>query len=99
MMLRGIFMAPGATKDQVDYYIGLFQKVREISEWKNLMQLGAFNQSFLTGSEYSNWVARGKATRAADEDRGLSREISMIINFAGRKRFAKVAPELRRLPP
>jgi putative tricarboxylic transport membrane protein len=58
LMLRGIFMAPGATKDQVDYYIGLFQKVRETSEWKNLMQIGAFNQSFLTGSEYSNWVAK-----------------------------------------
>ena len=32
--------------------------MRETSEWKNLVQLGAFNQSFLTGSEYSNWVAK-----------------------------------------
>ena len=28
LMLRGIFMSPGATKDQVDFYIELFKKVR-----------------------------------------------------------------------
>ncbi|HEY7663192.1 MAG TPA: tripartite tricarboxylate transporter substrate-binding protein [Xanthobacteraceae bacterium] len=58
LMLRGIFMPPGATKDQVDYYVGLFQKVRETPEWKDLMKNGAFNQSFMTGSDYTNWVAK-----------------------------------------
>ncbi|HEY6979409.1 Bug family tripartite tricarboxylate transporter substrate binding protein, partial [Reyranella sp.] len=58
LMLRGIFMPPGATKEQVDYYIDLFQKVRETPEWKDLMKNGAFNQSFMTGSEYTNWVAK-----------------------------------------
>ncbi|MDO8535186.1 MAG: tripartite tricarboxylate transporter substrate-binding protein, partial [Xanthobacteraceae bacterium] len=57
LMLRGIFMAPGATKDQVDYYVGLFQKVRETPEWKNLMKDGAFNQNFMTGADYAKWVA------------------------------------------
>jgi putative tricarboxylic transport membrane protein len=57
-MLRGIFMPPGATKDQVDYYVDLFQKVRETPEWKDLMKQGAFNQSFMTGSDYANWVAK-----------------------------------------
>jgi putative tricarboxylic transport membrane protein len=56
LMLRGIFTAPGATKDQVDYYIGLLQKVRETPEWKDLMKNGAFNQSFMTGSEYTGWL-------------------------------------------
>jgi putative tricarboxylic transport membrane protein len=57
LMLRGIFMTPGATKDQVDYYVGLFQKVRQTEEWKKLMADGAFNQTFMTGADYTKWVA------------------------------------------
>jgi tripartite-type tricarboxylate transporter receptor subunit TctC len=57
LMLRGIFMTPGASKDQVDYYLGLFQKVRATPEWKKLMSDGAFNQSFMTGADYTKWVA------------------------------------------
>ena len=57
LMLRGIFMTPGATKDQIDYYIELFTKVRETPEWKKLMADGAFNQSFMTGPDYAKWVA------------------------------------------
>ena len=57
LMLRGIFMTPGATQDQVNYYIDLFKKVRETPEWKKLMSDGAFNQSFMTGNDYAKWVA------------------------------------------
>jgi putative tricarboxylic transport membrane protein len=57
LMLRGFFMAPGVTPDQVDYYVELFKKVRETDEWKKLMSDGAFNQSFMTGKEYLGWVA------------------------------------------
>ncbi len=56
LMLRGIFMAPGVTKDQVDYYVELFKKVRETPEWKKLMNDGAFNQTFMTGADYAKWV-------------------------------------------
>jgi len=56
LMLRGIFMSPGATQDQVDYYIDLFKKVRETPEWKKLMADGAFNQTFMTGPDYVKWV-------------------------------------------
>ncbi len=56
LMLRGIFMTPGATKEQVDYYIDLFQKVRATEEWKKLMSDGAFNQTFMTGADYVKWV-------------------------------------------
>jgi putative tricarboxylic transport membrane protein len=57
LMLRGIFMTPGATADQVAFYVDLFKKVRETPEWKKLMADGAFNQSFMTGDEYVKWVA------------------------------------------
>ena len=57
LMLRGIFMSPGATKDQVAYYVELFKKVRETPEWKKFMTDGAFNQTFMTGKDYLAWVA------------------------------------------
>src|SRR5687768_7002160 len=34
VMLRGIFMAPGVSKDVVDYYVQLFRRVRDTPEWK-----------------------------------------------------------------
>ena len=56
VMLRGIFTTPGATKEQVDYYVQLLTKVRETSEWQQLMKDGAFNTTFMTGAEYAKWV-------------------------------------------
>jgi putative tricarboxylic transport membrane protein len=56
LMLRGIFMAPKATKDQVEYYIELFKKVRATPEWQDFMKSGAFNTTFLTGADYAKWV-------------------------------------------
>ncbi|KZD24892.1 tricarboxylate transporter [Tardiphaga robiniae] len=56
VMLRGIFMGPKATKDQIDYYVELFKKVRATPEWQDLMKSGAFNTTFMTGSEYAGWV-------------------------------------------
>ena len=57
VMLRGFFMPPGVSKDEVAYYVDLFKKVRETPEWKKLMNDGAFNQSFMTGDAYVKWVA------------------------------------------
>ncbi len=57
LMLRGIFMSPGATKEQVDFYIDLFKKVRATPEWEAFMKSGAFNTTFMTGAEYAKWVA------------------------------------------
>jgi putative tricarboxylic transport membrane protein len=58
LMLRGIFMGPGVTPDQVAYYVDLFKKVREAPEWKEFMAQGAYNTTFLTGKEYGEWVAK-----------------------------------------
>ncbi len=56
-MLRGIMTAPGVQKDAVDYYVGLMKKVRDTPEWKDYMKKGAFNQSFMTGSEFEKWLS------------------------------------------
>ena len=61
-MLRGIFMAPGVTPDQVAFYVDLFKKVRETPDWKDFMEKGAFNQSFMTGPEYVKWVETAEKT-------------------------------------
>jgi len=57
LMLRGVFTTPGATADQVAFYVDLLKKVRGTPEWKQLMQDGAFNQTFMSGDEYTKWVA------------------------------------------
>ena len=56
LMLRGVFTVPGATKDQVDYYVDLMRKVRETPEWKQLMEDGAFNTTVMTGDDYVKWL-------------------------------------------
>jgi tripartite-type tricarboxylate transporter receptor subunit TctC len=58
LMLRGIFMPAGVSDAQRDYYVELFKKVRDTPEWKDFMERGAFNQTALTGKEYSEWVAK-----------------------------------------
>jgi putative tricarboxylic transport membrane protein len=56
LMLRGIFMAPGVTADQTAFYVDLMQKVRATPEWKKFMDEGAFNQTFMTGTDFVRWV-------------------------------------------
>jgi putative tricarboxylic transport membrane protein len=62
LMLRGIFMTPGATPDQVTFYVDLFKKVRETPEWKDFMEKGAFNTTFMSGDEYRTWVGKAAET-------------------------------------
>jgi putative tricarboxylic transport membrane protein len=56
LMLRGVFMPPSVTGEQVTYYVELLEKVRGTLEWKELMRSGAFNQTFMTGRDYTNWL-------------------------------------------
>jgi putative tricarboxylic transport membrane protein len=72
LMLRGIFMAPRATKDQVEYYVDLFKKIRATPEWQDFMKSGAFNTTFLTGAEYAKWVeAEDKRHQALMKEAGF----------------------------
>jgi putative tricarboxylic transport membrane protein len=60
-MLRGIFMPAGVSKEQVDFYIDLFKKVRATPDWKSFSEQAAFNQSFMSGTEYVKWVEQAEA--------------------------------------
>lgn len=73
VMLRGIFMPGGVTKEQVDYYVDLFKKVRETAEWKKFMEDGAFNTTFMSGPEYAKWVEKAENTH-----RELMREAGFL---------------------
>jgi tripartite-type tricarboxylate transporter receptor subunit TctC len=56
-MLRGFFMPPGVSKEAVAYYVDVMKKVRETPEWKKLMNDGAYNQTFMSGEQFTKWVA------------------------------------------
>src|SRR5256885_8768241 len=56
LMMRGIFMAPGATPEQVAYYSELLDKVRQMPEWKDFMVRGAFRQTTMQGVSFVNWL-------------------------------------------
>jgi putative tricarboxylic transport membrane protein len=56
LMLRGVFMPSGVPKEAIAYYVDLFKKVIATPEWAQLMKDGAFNQSFMTGLDYTKWV-------------------------------------------
>lgn len=61
-MLRGIFTTPGAKQEVVDYYVDLFNKVRETEDWKNFMATGAFNTRSMSGDEFKAWLTQAEAT-------------------------------------
>jgi len=57
-MLRGIFMPPGVSKEQQEFFVGMLKKVRETPEWKDYMEKGAFNQTSMTGEAYVQWLGK-----------------------------------------
>jgi putative tricarboxylic transport membrane protein len=75
LMLRGIFMPSGVEQAQVDYYIDLFEKVRETPEWQEFMSKGAFNTTFMTGDDYKAWVAK-----TADVHKGLMEKAGFLAS-------------------
>ena len=61
VMLRGIFMAPGVTPDQIAFYVELLKKVRETPDWKDYMEKGAFNTTSMSGPEFRKWLEDAEA--------------------------------------
>ena len=56
LMLRGIFAAPGITKEQADFYMDCLKKVTETPEWKKYVSDMGLMASFLAGPDYAKWV-------------------------------------------
>ena len=75
LMLRGIFMPAGVAPDVVAFYVDLFKKVRELPEWKEFMEKGAFNQTTMSGEEYVKWLGS-----AEQMHRTLMKEAGFIAN-------------------
>ena len=61
LMLRGLFMAPGVQPQQVAFFTGLLDKVRETPDWNELMAQGAFNTTALDGEPFRQWLEREEA--------------------------------------
>ncbi|TWO68982.1 tripartite tricarboxylate transporter substrate binding protein [Caenimonas sedimenti] len=61
VMLRGIFMAPGTTPDQLAFYVDLLKKVRETPDWKEYMEKGAFNTTAMSGADFQKWLTTAEA--------------------------------------
>jgi len=75
LMLRGIFMTPGATEEQVKFYIDLIQKVRALPEWKAFMEEGAFKQTVMSGKEFVDWLSKTE-----QQHRDLMKEAGFLAN-------------------
>ncbi len=75
VMLRGIFMPPGVSPEQVKFYVDLFAKLRALPEWKDFMVKGAFRQTTMSGQEYFDWLGRTEQMH-----RVLMREAGFLAN-------------------
>jgi tripartite-type tricarboxylate transporter receptor subunit TctC len=58
LMMRGIFMGPGASAEQVAYYTQVLDRVRELPEWRAFMAQGAFKASVMSGAPFVSWLDR-----------------------------------------
>jgi tripartite-type tricarboxylate transporter receptor subunit TctC len=62
LMLRGIFAAPGITKEQQDFYVNVMKKVTETPEWKKYVSDMGLKAAFLSGPEYVKWLEEKEKT-------------------------------------
>jgi putative tricarboxylic transport membrane protein len=56
LMLRGLFGAPGITKDQQAFYVDCLKKVTETADWKKYISDNGLKAAYLAGPEYPKWV-------------------------------------------
>lgn len=56
LMLRGIFAAPGITKEQQEYYVNVMKKVTETPEWQKYISDMGLKGAYLTGPDYVKWL-------------------------------------------
>jgi tripartite-type tricarboxylate transporter receptor subunit TctC len=89
LMMRAIFTAPGAKPEQVAYYNELLDKVRALPEWKDFMARGAFKQTSMSGTTFTQWLERTESFH-----RVLMREARFIVR-PGDTTLSSAAPAKR----
>ena len=60
LMLRGIFAAPGVSKEVQDYYVGLMKKVTQSADWKKYISDNALKDDFMSGPEFVKWLEQAE---------------------------------------
>ena len=75
-MLRGVFGAPGISKEQVAFYVDLFKKVAATEDWKDYMEKGAYNQTMMSGDQFVSWLDSAEKTH---------RDLMMEAGFLAKK--------------
>lgn len=63
-MLRAVFLPGGASPEQTAYYVDLLRRVRTMPEWKDFLEAGAFEDRFMTGRPFVEWLDRTDAEHA-----------------------------------
>jgi tripartite-type tricarboxylate transporter receptor subunit TctC len=91
LMMRGIFTSPGASPEQVAYYVQLLGKVRNLPEWKSFMAQGAFKVNTLQGEPFVNWLDRAESFH-----RVLMREAKLMAPSANTLVTTAPSPVLKK---
>lgn len=60
-MLRAFFLPAGTTKEQAAFYTDLLKKVTATPEWKAYLAKQALKETFLTGSDFTNFLEKDEA--------------------------------------
>jgi tripartite-type tricarboxylate transporter receptor subunit TctC len=56
LMLRGIFGAPGISKEVQEWYVDLLKKVAATPEWQEFADKGGLKRAFLSGADLVKWL-------------------------------------------
>jgi putative tricarboxylic transport membrane protein len=72
-MLRGVFLPGAASPEQVAFYVELFQRVRALPEWKEFVETGAFQDTFMSGPSYADWLQN-----TDNQHRGLMQDAGFL---------------------
>jgi putative tricarboxylic transport membrane protein len=75
LMLRGLFMPPGVTDEQVKFYVNLVSRIQALPEWKDFMNKGAFKQTTMSGKPFFDWLASNEQAH-----RVLMKEAGFLAN-------------------
>lgn len=60
-MLRAFFLPAGTSKEQAAFYTDLLKKVTATPEWKAYLAKQALKETFLTGSDFTNFLEKDEA--------------------------------------